>query len=467
MSFGKFLEVTFYNASAVGHTGGCAHTVQLNHIVCFGCGEYAARFDYESIRRLGVYVRRKLPADNRFHAEQRVRALRALDKAAAAHFAQLRVKLAALEAIASGAAVAEYVKIVNTPDLSGRVQAHLVQTRAEVRHWERDLQKLVGGGGGGGGPDDGGAPDPATAAARGEGAARGPAELRRELFLRATQWSQLLTAAGRLLDAIAAHKERSASHDSQGGAVDGGGGDALHNLHELVEEQLVALETLRDAPLETRRKDTMLFDDDASEDDGSDADASESGDDESGDDAAAESGDDAGASDSHGAAESADDGAAEGDAGGAGAGADETLPAALAAVAEENDDDTAAAESDDTAPAVVAEAADAGGMPVAKAVDAPLAAAADAPPPPRLQHLSKPPLAPHPTAAAAPVVRRQVSSGRRFTSALARFMGKDAATEDPWCVPPAGFNQGRPQLEPGWGEKVIPVFEGESSLPPS
>lgn len=67
-SFGKFLEVYFYNRDAIinapGHLCSCrAQTAQL----FFGCGNLAARFTYERIYPYSVFCRRHLPFDESFH----------------------------------------------------------------------------------------------------------------------------------------------------------------------------------------------------------------------------------------------------------------------------------------------------------------------------------------------------------------------------------------------------------------
>ncbi|CAM9162419.1 unnamed protein product, partial [Phaeothamnion confervicola] len=66
-SFGKFLEVFFYNAAAVGRTKGCGHSVLRDHVLFFGMDRLVARFEREQVRPYGVFVRRALPFDWRHH----------------------------------------------------------------------------------------------------------------------------------------------------------------------------------------------------------------------------------------------------------------------------------------------------------------------------------------------------------------------------------------------------------------
>ena len=58
LSFGKFLEVFFYNREAILNSPehGCSCHMQ-NSTLYFGCGRLAARFTYEQVKSFGVYVR--------------------------------------------------------------------------------------------------------------------------------------------------------------------------------------------------------------------------------------------------------------------------------------------------------------------------------------------------------------------------------------------------------------------------
>ena len=66
-SFGKFLEVSFYNTSCIMNSPECQCELQGQSILHFGCGNLAARFTYERIRPYGVYLRKSLPFDESFH----------------------------------------------------------------------------------------------------------------------------------------------------------------------------------------------------------------------------------------------------------------------------------------------------------------------------------------------------------------------------------------------------------------
>ena len=71
LSFGKFVEIYFYNKDFVLHSKGhsCSCQMQSKAILYFGCGRLAARFTYERIEPYSVYVRKSLPFNYEFHLQ--------------------------------------------------------------------------------------------------------------------------------------------------------------------------------------------------------------------------------------------------------------------------------------------------------------------------------------------------------------------------------------------------------------
>jgi hypothetical protein len=68
MSFGKFLEFSFYNRSARCRTGACSHSIRDDHILFFACDDgYIARFEFHPLHPMTMIVRAKLPIPNKFH----------------------------------------------------------------------------------------------------------------------------------------------------------------------------------------------------------------------------------------------------------------------------------------------------------------------------------------------------------------------------------------------------------------
>lgn len=68
-SFGKFLEVYFYNRDAIMNAPGhrCACELQSKSVLYFGCSNLAARFTYDKLSPYSVFCRRHLPFDESFH----------------------------------------------------------------------------------------------------------------------------------------------------------------------------------------------------------------------------------------------------------------------------------------------------------------------------------------------------------------------------------------------------------------
>ena len=74
-SFGKFLEVYFYNRDAIINSPehGCSCPAQTSATLYFGCERLAARFTYEKVHPYGVYIRRSVPFDESFHRDNTIK----------------------------------------------------------------------------------------------------------------------------------------------------------------------------------------------------------------------------------------------------------------------------------------------------------------------------------------------------------------------------------------------------------
>ena len=75
MSFGKFLEITFYNRSARGRTGGCTHFLRDCHVLNFTCEGYLARFDFTPIHPYALHVRSGMTFPVSYHNQQSINVL--------------------------------------------------------------------------------------------------------------------------------------------------------------------------------------------------------------------------------------------------------------------------------------------------------------------------------------------------------------------------------------------------------
>jgi hypothetical protein len=70
MSFGKYLEMTFYNRSAKCRTSNCSHNIRDDHQLCFYCEGYEAKFNFIPIHPFSVRVRSNLLYLSDFHYSQ-------------------------------------------------------------------------------------------------------------------------------------------------------------------------------------------------------------------------------------------------------------------------------------------------------------------------------------------------------------------------------------------------------------
>lgn len=89
-SFGKFLEVYFYNRDAVMNAEGhrCSCQMQTKSVLYFGCGNLAARFTYERINPYSVFCRRHLPFDESFHRSHSLQDLERISATSSSLFAK-------------------------------------------------------------------------------------------------------------------------------------------------------------------------------------------------------------------------------------------------------------------------------------------------------------------------------------------------------------------------------------------
>ena len=89
-SFGKFLEVYFYNRDAIINAPGhcCSCRMQTSSQLFFGCGSLAARFTYEKISPYSVFCRRHLPFDEALHRTQSLQDLEYISVTSSSLFAK-------------------------------------------------------------------------------------------------------------------------------------------------------------------------------------------------------------------------------------------------------------------------------------------------------------------------------------------------------------------------------------------
>lgn len=140
-SFGKFLEVFFYNRDAIMNSPehGCSCQIQSAATLYFGCGRLAARFKYEKVQPFGVFVRRNLPIDESFH---RAEALRQLELISAAS-SELFVKFDRHIAKVAREARSLFASAVNRPEHLQTVLSELNVIGSDVDHAARTLHDKI------------------------------------------------------------------------------------------------------------------------------------------------------------------------------------------------------------------------------------------------------------------------------------------------------------------------------------
>ncbi len=70
MSFGKFMEMTFYNRSARCRTSGCTHNLRDCHRLDFYCENYVCHFDFVPIHPFSLHIRSTMDFPLEFHNQQ-------------------------------------------------------------------------------------------------------------------------------------------------------------------------------------------------------------------------------------------------------------------------------------------------------------------------------------------------------------------------------------------------------------
>ena len=140
-SFGKFLEVFFYNRDAIlnapGH--GCSCKLQSNATLYFGCGKLAARFTYEKVAPFGVFVRKTLPLDVAFHRKEAMRRLGVISVESSNLFVAFDKHIEKITREARSL----FNSAVNRPEHLQTVLSELNRIGSEVDHAAKTLQEKI------------------------------------------------------------------------------------------------------------------------------------------------------------------------------------------------------------------------------------------------------------------------------------------------------------------------------------
>ena len=205
-SFGKFLEVFFYNRDAVLNAPNhhCSCNLQSATMLYFGCGKLGARFTYERITPYGVFVRKTLPFEEAFHSAE---AMRRLDQIAVESSSLFICFDKHIEKI-SREARSLFNSAMNRPEHLQTVLSELNKIGSEVDQTAMILHEKIAA--------------VAESCRRSEDTSlnsalfRFPLFARRYLFNVTTAWNEKLSAAGQ---AISAMKRIAVASSSQDGAI--------------------------------------------------------------------------------------------------------------------------------------------------------------------------------------------------------------------------------------------------------
>ena len=212
-SFGKFLEVFFYNRDAIMNSAenNCSCPMQTGTMLYFGCGKLAARFSYERVRPLGVFVRKNLPIDTSFHKREALKELERISMSSSKLFIKFdkHIDKVAREARSLFGSAA------NRPEHLQTVLSELNRIGSEVDHAALTLQEKIAS-----------VSDKCRREGDGpvnEALLRFPWFSRRYLYMLTSAWNERLSAAGQ---AIVAMKKLASSAVQRGDIVIGPNGPA-------------------------------------------------------------------------------------------------------------------------------------------------------------------------------------------------------------------------------------------------
>ena len=140
LSFGKFLEIFFYNRDAILNSPehGCSCPMQ-NSTLYFGCGRLVARFTYERVKPFGVFVRRNLPIDESFHRAEALRQLEVISVTSSELFVKFDEHIEKV----SREARSLFGSAANRPEHLQTVLSELNAVGSEVDHAAKILQEKI------------------------------------------------------------------------------------------------------------------------------------------------------------------------------------------------------------------------------------------------------------------------------------------------------------------------------------
>ena len=209
LSFGKFLEIFFYNRDAILNSPehGCSCPMQTSTLY-FGCGRLAARFTYEPVKPFGVFVRRNLPIDESFHQAEALSQLDIISIASSDLFVRFDEHIEKV----SREARSLFGSAANRPEHLQQVLLELNKIGSEVDRASKTLQEKIAS------FSDKCRNQTGSDNVVNDAIFRFPWYTRRYLFMLTTSWNERLSVAGQ---AISAMKKLATSSGSSGQRSDG------------------------------------------------------------------------------------------------------------------------------------------------------------------------------------------------------------------------------------------------------
>lgn len=198
-SFGKFLEVYFYNRDAIMNAPGhrCSCQMQTKSVLYFGCRDLAARFTYEKISPYSVFCRRQLPFDESFHRTHSLQDLESISVTSASLFVKFDKQIETI----SRETRELFGSAINKPEHLQAVLSELNLISAEVDNASKVLQERISAATAKYSKPDTGKKNDSKSDYY-EGLFNFPWYSRRYLFLLTSAWNERLSAAGSAVSAM-------------------------------------------------------------------------------------------------------------------------------------------------------------------------------------------------------------------------------------------------------------------------
>jgi 1-phosphatidylinositol-3-phosphate 5-kinase len=131
LSFGKFIEMNFYNHSARCRTGSCSHFLRDDHILSFVCEGFMAQFEFVPIHPLSLHLRSEMPLPLSFHSAMIVNLINECVVQSARVFEDFAAVIVGLEKIVSHV-------LSNRPEVLKAIKNDISVIQEDIDHMTDD-----------------------------------------------------------------------------------------------------------------------------------------------------------------------------------------------------------------------------------------------------------------------------------------------------------------------------------------